>query len=77
MIGVVLHRPSSPTPPDNLLTPGSCIVVQPNGDAAEVNCASAHDGVVATIVDFDQRCEAGLEPHRDRQGLGIACVKMG
>jgi molecular chaperone DnaJ len=63
-------------PPDNLLTPGSCVVVEPNGDAAEVDCANSHDGVVATIVAFDEACEAGLEPHRDRQGLGTACVKM-
>jgi molecular chaperone DnaJ len=76
MIGVILHRPSKPAPPDNLLTPGSCIVVESNGDAAEVDCANPHDGVVATIVPFDEPCEADLEPHRDRQGLGIACVKM-
>ncbi len=75
MLGVVLHTPAKPVPPDNLLTPGSCVTVQPNGDAAEVNCTAAHDGVVVTLVGFDERCETGLEPHRDRQGLGVACVE--
>ena len=75
MLGVVLHTPAKPVPPDNLLTPGSCVTVQPNGDAAEVDCTAAHDGVVVTLVGFDARCEAGLEPHRDRQGLGKACVR--
>ena len=76
LIGVALDSPTKQPPPDNLLTTGSCIVVEPNGDAAEVNCTAAHDGVVVTLVPFDERCEAGLEAHRDRQGMGIACVQI-
>jgi molecular chaperone DnaJ len=77
LLGVVLDSPAKPPPPDNVLTTGSCVRVLPNGDAAEVNCTEEHDGVVVKLVAFDQRCEFGLEPHRDRQGMGIACVGPG
>ena len=75
LIGVAFASPSTPRPPDNVLTTGSCVVIQSNGDAAEVDCASAHDAVVVTLVGFDERCEFGLEAHRDRQGMGVACVR--
>ncbi|MFT3854329.1 MAG: DnaJ domain-containing protein [Ilumatobacteraceae bacterium] len=75
LVGVAISSPPKPRPPDNVLTTGSCVVIQSNGDAAEVDCTAAHDAVVVTLVAFDERCEAGLEPHRDRQGMGIACLK--
>lgn len=77
LVGVAISSPPKPRPPDNVLTTGSCVVIQSNGDAAEVDCSAAHDAVVVTLVAFDERCEAGLEAHRDRQGMGIACVKPG
>ena len=77
LLGVALASPLKERPPDNLLTPGSCVVVQPNGDAAEVNCSASHDGVVVVLVPFDERCESNLQAHRDRQGMGIACIQMG
>jgi molecular chaperone DnaJ len=77
IIGVIVYRPSDPAPPDNILGPGSCVVIEPNGDAGEVNCTDAHDGVVAQLVPFDAACPDRSEPHRDRQGLGTACVRLG
>lgn len=78
-IGVVLLAalvdPPDPAPPDNLLAGGSCVVIQANGDAAEVPCTGPHDGVVEVLVPFDGTCPFGTEPHRDRQGMGIACVR--
>jgi molecular chaperone DnaJ len=76
LLGVFTYQPSKPGPPDNLLEPGSCVVMEDNRDASEVNCDTPHDGVVVSMIDSDQRCPVDLEPHRDRQGLGVACVRM-
>ena len=38
VLGVITYEPSPPGPPDRLLEPGSCVVIEDNGDAAEVNC---------------------------------------
>jgi molecular chaperone DnaJ len=75
LLGVIITKPGKPPPPDNFLQPGSCVVVQPNGDAAEVNCTERHDGVVDLLVGFDELCPTADEPHRDRQGLGTACIR--
>ena len=42
--------PSKPGPPDNVLEPGSCVVLEDNGDASEVNCDTDHDGVVVSLI---------------------------
>lgn len=72
-----LVDPPQPAPPDNLLVGGSCVVIEANGDAAEAACTGTYDGVVEVLVPFDGTCPHGTEPHRDRQGLGIACVRFG
>lgn len=66
----------SPTPetPDKLLFAGSCVRIEANQDVVEVECGGAHDGVVVTLVDFDQTCPSGTQAHRDRQGRGWACI---
>lgn len=69
-----LVDPPQPAPPDNLLMAGSCVVIEPNGDAAETSCTGPYDGVVEALVPFDGTCPFGTEPHRDRQGMGVACV---
>jgi hypothetical protein len=61
-------------PPDNLLRPGSCVSIDPNGDAREVPCSTEDVLIVEQLVPFDGVCPDGTEPHRDRQGMGIACV---
>ena len=76
LLGVFTYTPSKPGPPDNLLEPGSCVVLEDNGDASEVNCDVDHDGVVVSLITADQRCPTDLEPHRDRQGLGVACIRF-
>lgn len=70
----VLQRPAGPPAVDNVLQPGSCVVIESNGDAREVRCDAEHDGVVRFLVPFDGRCPSGTDTHRDRQGMGLACV---
>ena len=61
--------------PDGVLRPGSCVVLEPNGDAREVACSGAGDDVVVEmLVPLDGECPTGTVGHRDSQGLGIACV---
>ncbi len=76
MLGVFTYEPSAPGPPDNVLEAGSCVVIEDNGDASEVNCETDHDGVVESMIDVDERCPVEFEPHRDRQGLGVVCVRF-
>lgn len=80
--GVVLvssffDEPPATEPPDGILRPGSCISFESNGDAREVACVNdpSTDIVVELLVPLDATCPAELVPHRDRMGLGIACVK--
>ena len=71
-----LTEPAQPPRPDNVLEPGSCVVIEANDDAREVTCAgNADDLVVVRLVPLDGRCPVGLSAHRDRQGMGIACVE--
>ena len=75
LIGAALYKPKKPAPPDNLLEPGSCVTIEVNGDAREINCTGAPgELVVAGLIGMDERCPPGTEGHRDRQGRGMACV---
>jgi molecular chaperone DnaJ len=75
LLGVALYEPAEPAPPDNLLAPGSCVVIEANGDAREINCTDGSDElVVEALVGMDARCPVGTVGHRDRQGRGLACV---
>ncbi len=76
LLGVFTYEPSAPGPPDNVLESGSCVVIEDNGDASEVNCDNDHDGVVESMIGADERCPAEFEPHRDRQGLGVVCIRF-
>jgi molecular chaperone DnaJ len=69
---------SDPVPPrvDNVLEPDDCVVIEANGDAAERLCAEPHDGVVEMLVPIGDPCPATAEPHRDKQGMGTACVRL-
>jgi hypothetical protein len=76
LIGAALYEPAADPPPDNLLRPGSCVTIEANGDAREVNCSGSEEElVVVTLVEHDQACPEGLPAYRDRQGLGMACVR--
>jgi hypothetical protein len=75
LIGAALYHPKDPGPPDNLLEPGSCVTIEANGDAREINCTTAPGELVVTaLIGMDELCPTGTEGHRDRQGRGQACV---
>ena len=77
LIGAAFYEPGTDPPPDNLLEPGSCVTIEANGDAREVNCTGSEDElVVDRLVAVDERCPGGLAAYRDRQGLGMACVRV-
>lgn len=75
LLGAALYRPRDPAPPDNLLEAGSCVTIEINRDAREINCTGAPGELVVTaLVDMDARCPEGAAGYRDRQGRGLACV---
>jgi molecular chaperone DnaJ len=76
IVGAVTAPEVPARKPDNLLQPNSCVVIERNSDVAEVNCADAHDAVVQQLVPIGSTCPSGTEPHRDRQGMGTACVVL-
>lgn len=76
LVLAALAGPTTPRQPDNLLERGSCVVVEANGDAAEVTCSgAAGERVVAALVGGPESCPPGTEAHRDRQGRGTACLE--
>jgi hypothetical protein len=66
--------PAEAPPIDRFLQPGECVRIESNGDAAETLCDGSHDGVVRTVVGFDQVCPADTDVHRDQLGRGWACI---
>ena len=78
LVVVILSLFSSPQPPgapDNILQGGSCVNIDAGEAAFEVNCDQPHTAVVEKLVPFDAVCPMDTELHRDRQGMGNACVK--
>jgi molecular chaperone DnaJ len=69
-------EPGEPRGPDGLIEIGSCVSIEPNGDAREIACVGDPeiDLVVEAFVPFSATCPTGTIAHRDRQGMGIACV---
>ena len=82
IIGIVVlaqfTEPGEPPGPDGIIRVGSCVVIEANGDAREVLCTDDPDVdlVVEAFVPFDGACPGGSVAHRDRQGMGVACVAM-
>lgn len=80
VIGVVVlaqfTEPGEPAGPDGIMSVGSCVTIEPNGDAREVLCVGdpAVDLVVEAFVPFDASCPGRTVAHRDRQGMGVVCV---
>ncbi len=68
-------EPSEPDGPDGILRAGDCVEILANGDAKEVACQGSGDLVVRQFIAFDRVCSNGWEPHRDRQGMGVACIE--
>lgn len=67
--------PPSEETPDGILRVGSCVAIEPNGDVREVACAGDGDRVVALLLPTGARCPTAYATHRDRLGLGTACVE--
>ena len=80
IIGIVVlaqfTEPGEPRGPDGIIQIGSCVAIEPNGDAREALCTGdpAVDLKVEAFVPFSDSCPGGTVAHRDRQGMGIACV---
>ena len=81
IIGIVVlaqfTEPGEPRGPDGIMRVGSCVTIEPNGDAREVLCTDdpGVDLVVEAFVPFDGVVPRRRPlPHRDRQGMGVACV---
>jgi molecular chaperone DnaJ len=76
LVAAALYEPAADPPPDNVLRPGSCVTIEGNGDAREINCTeNGEQLVVVTLVTGDEPCPEGLPAYRDRQGMGMACVR--
>jgi len=80
IVGIVVLAqftdPGEPRGPDGIIRIGSCVTIEPNSDAREVLCTAdpAVDLVVEAFVPFAESCPGGTVAHRDRQGMGVACV---
>jgi len=69
--------PAEPTPIDNVIRVGSCVTIDDvRLEVDEVECGGAHDGTVEQLIPFDATCPFDLAGYRDRQGMGIACVRL-
>ncbi len=76
LLGVFTYTPSKQGPPDNVLEPGSCVVIDDTLSAAEVNCDADHDGVVESLIGPGVECTPPMRPYRDQQGLGMVCIRF-
>lgn len=76
LVNGALTKPGQGDVPDNLINAGSCVDLADNGDAVEVSCDGSNDGVVDSLISTDGVCPGGTEGHRDRQGMGQACVRF-
>jgi molecular chaperone DnaJ len=75
LITAAFNDPPSEEPPDGIIRAGSCVVIEANGDAREVACTNTPaDIVVSLLLPTGATCPVELAPHRDRLGLGTACI---
>lgn len=76
LVGDMMTKPARPAPVDNLLRSGDCVAIERNLDAYEVTCTgTSSDLVVVQLIPNTSRCPADTDGHRDRQGMGIACIR--
>jgi hypothetical protein len=74
LINAAFISPSPERPIDGIARPGSCVQIEPNGDARVVRCTGADDLVVQRLIPISQTCPLDTMAHRDYQGLGTVCV---
>lgn len=65
----------SDEPPDGILRIGSCVEVEQNYDVREVDCSISPGLVVRQMLPTGATCPQPLATHRDRLGLGTACIE--
>ena len=70
-------QPTGPQPPDGILRNGDCVQILDNGDAREIACTGIGDMIVRAFnPTFDASCPGRTVPHRDRLGMGVACIEL-
>jgi molecular chaperone DnaJ len=75
LITASLNDPPSVEPPDGIIRVGSCVAIETNGDVREVACTNTEeDTVVSLLLPTGATCPVEMAPHRDRLGLGTACI---
>lgn len=74
LVAAAVTDPPSEEPPDGILRSGSCVEIEANGDAREISCTGDGDIVVELLLPTGARCPGGTLAHRDRLGLGTACI---
>ena len=74
LVSAALADPPGEEVPDGIIRTDSCVTIELNGDAREVACTGDGDIVVELLIPTDARCPVGMQGHRDRLGLGVACI---
>lgn len=74
LVAAAFNDPPQSEAPDGILRAGSCVVIEDNGDAREVACTGTGDVIVELLLPTGAECPADLAAHRDRLGLGTACI---
>lgn len=74
LVASFFNDPPAEEVPDGILRTGSCVAIEPNGDAREIPCTGDGDVVVDLLLPTGAECPTGLAAHRDRLGLGTACI---
>ena len=75
LLGAALFEPADPPGPDGVLQPGSCVRIEINNIAREVECSGDDELVVERLVTRDALCPVGTAKYPDSQGLGAACIR--
>ena len=68
-------QPTGPQPPDGILRNGDCVQILDNGDAREIACTGIED-MIRTAKKPATTGKAATVPHRDRLGMGVACIEL-
>jgi molecular chaperone DnaJ len=76
LVAAAFTDPPSEEPPDGILRSGSCVEIEPNGDAREIACTGDDDIIVELLLPTGAVCPQGMVAHRDRLGLGTACIAV-
>ena len=75
VITAAFNDPPSDELPDGIIRSGSCVQIESNGDAREIACTKTDaDIVVELLLPTGASCPAQMAAHRDRLGLGTACI---